>query len=118
MQVNQKQNKKKLSFFYFDNSYPLGYVPQRKYQHGKRYRIETDASTSETKAAYEKGREKNKDLNRIISSYPKTKILNNDTVLQHFLRYHRAYHPTENSHRGIEKIFEMTIRLFNNIISS
>lgn len=82
-----------------------GYVPQRKFQHGTRYRIETDACTSESKATYEKGRQKTRDLQRTISSYPKTKSLNSDTVLQHFLDYHRAYHPTENSTRGKYNVF-------------
>jgi hypothetical protein len=77
-----------------------GYVPQRKYQHGSRYRLETDACISTTKNTYEKGRQDTKVLQRTINSYPKTKGLNSDTVLQHFLDYHRAYHPTENSQRG------------------
>lgn len=88
---------------------PSGYVPQRKSQHGNRYRVETDACITETKAIYEKGRQKNKDLNRTISAYPKTKSLNNETVIKHFLDYHQAYHPTENSRRGTENISEMII---------
>ncbi len=84
-----------------------GYVPQLKYEHGSRYRIETNASKSKTKVAYEKGRQKTRDLQRVISSYPKTKSLNSDTVLQHFLDYHRAYHPTENSSQGRSSFFEM-----------
>lgn len=87
--------------FDLDNFHPIvGYVPQRKFQHGNRYRIETDACTSETKATYENGRQKIRDLQRTIGSYPKTKSLNSDTVLRHFLDYHRAYHPTENASRG------------------
>jgi hypothetical protein len=87
----------KFSFvFYFENYYPSGYIPQRKHQHGNSYRIETNSCISETKATYEKGRQKKKDLQRTISTYTKTKSLNSDKVLQHFLDYHRAYHPTEN----------------------
>ncbi len=93
--------------FPFHSYVSSGYVPQLKYEHGSRYRIETNASKSKTKAAYEKGRQKTRDLQRVISSYPKTKSLNSDTVLQHFLDYHRAYHPTENSSRGRSSFFEM-----------
>ncbi len=77
-----------------------GYVPQRQNEFGSRYRIETDASKAKTKAAYEKGRQKAKDLQRMISSYPKTKSINSDTVIQHFLDHHRAYYPIKNSTQG------------------
>lgn len=86
-----------------------GYVPQRKYQLGNRYRIETDACLSETKNTYEKGREDLKDLKRTISAYPKTQNLNSETTVKHFLDYHRAYHPLEKSQKGISLI---DIRLY------
>jgi hypothetical protein len=104
---------KKLFFSFLSNS--SGYVPQRKYQHGNRYRIETDACTTSTKATYEKGRRKEKDLLRTINSYPKTKGLNSGTVLQHFLDYYRAYHPTDYSQGGISENFRNEIILVCNI---
>jgi hypothetical protein len=55
----------------------------------------------ETKNAYEKGRENVKDLKHTIAGYPKTKSLNSDTTLKHFLDYHRAYHPLEKLQKGI-----------------
>ncbi|CAF0869572.1 unnamed protein product [Rotaria sordida] len=82
-----------------------GYVPQRKYQHGNRYRIETDACVAGTKTAYEKERQKVQDLQRTISAYPKTKSSNSGTVLKHFLDYHRAYHPTECSQQDDRRPF-------------
>ena len=77
-----------------------GYVPQRKYQNGARYRIETDACNATTKATYEQERQKMRNLDRTISAYPKSKPLNSETVVKHVLDYHRAYHPTEISQRG------------------
>lgn len=109
------------SLFYFFPSLSLirkrlGYVPQRKYQHGNRYRIETDACNTTTKATYEKGRQKTRELERTISAYPKTKSLNSGTVLQHFLDYHRAYHPTELSQRGSISFFMLFPNPFSPIL--
>ena len=82
-------------------SYILGYVPQRKYQHGNRYRIETDACITGTHQTNEYEKQKTQNLQRSISAYPKTKELNSATVVKHFLDYHRAYHPTESSQQSI-----------------
>ena len=74
-----------------------GYIPQRKYQLGNRYRVETNACLSETKAVYEKVKNEAKQLQKTIANYPKTQNLNSETVVKHFLDYHRAYNPNESS---------------------
>lgn len=80
-----------------------GYIPQRKYQLGNRYRVESEACLIGTKAAYERARGKTREMQQIIGGYPKTQDLNSGTVVKHFLDYHRAYHPTEGSKRGKKK---------------
>ncbi|CAF5084253.1 unnamed protein product, partial [Rotaria socialis] len=75
--------------------------PQRKYQHGNRYRIETDACVTGTQAAYARGRQQIQELQRTVNAYPKTRSLNSGTVVKHFLDYHRAYHPNEISQQGL-----------------
>ena len=75
----------------------LGYIPQRKYQLGNRYRVESDACLSATKAVYEKGKNDNKELRNTIANYPKTQSLNSETVVKHFLDFHRAYNPNQYS---------------------
>ncbi|CAM4924275.1 unnamed protein product [Rotaria socialis] len=82
-----------------------GYVPQRKYQHGNRYRIETDACVTGTQAAYARGRQQIQELQRTVSAYPKTRSLNSGTVVKHFLDYHRAYHPNEISQQEDRRPF-------------
>jgi len=81
----------------------LGYIPQRKYQFGTRYRVESDVCLSGTKAAYEQAKTQAKELRNTISAHPKTQNLNNGTVVKHFLDYHRAYNPIEGSQKSIGK---------------
>lgn len=85
----------------------LGYIPQRKFQLGNRYRVETDACLTGTKTTYEQGRNREKELRKIVASYPKTQSVNNPTVVKHFLDYHRAYNPMDNSQ--LSKISSMII---------
>jgi hypothetical protein len=98
----------------FDNiQFLLGYIPQRKYQLGNRYRIEANTCLSGTRASYDKSKNQAKELRRIIAAYPKTPSVNNDTVVKHFLDYHRAYNPTEGSQQSREE----KKRSFCNLIS-
>ena len=83
--------------FVFDE---LGYIPQRKFQLGNRYRVESDACLTGTKASYEQGKNRESELRKIIAAYPKTQSVNNGTVVKHFLDYHRAYNPNEISQRS------------------
>ncbi|CAF4520796.1 unnamed protein product [Rotaria socialis] len=82
-----------------------GYIPQRKYQLGNRYRTESDACLIGTKAAYEDAKNKSKLLRNTVAAYPKTKSLNSGTVIKHFLDFHRAYNPNENSQRTDRRQF-------------
>ncbi|CAF0924639.1 unnamed protein product [Adineta steineri] len=82
-----------------------GYVPQRKYQHSNRYRVETDACLSQTKNAYEQGRQNVRELKSAIAGYPKTQSTNSDTTVKHFLDYHRAYHPLQNAQKDDRRPF-------------
>ena len=79
-----------------------GYIPQRKFQLGNRYRVETDACLSGTKAAYEEAKKQSEELRNTIEAYPKTRSLNSETVVKHFLDYHRAYNPTEGSQQSTD----------------
>ena len=67
---------------------------------GNRYRVETDACLTGTKAAYNRSKSQERELRKIIAAYPKTQSVNNGTVVKHFLDYHRAYKPTESSQQG------------------
>lgn len=82
-----------------------GYIPQRKFQIGNRYRVETDACLEGSKAAYERAKAKTKALNNTIAAYPKTDSLNSATVVKHFLDYHRSYNPNEASQRTDRRPF-------------
>ncbi|CAF0744732.1 unnamed protein product [Rotaria sordida] len=82
-----------------------GYIPQRKFQLGNRYRVETDGCLSETKVMHEQTKNKSKELRNIIAAYPKTKSLNSETVIKHFLDFHRAYNPTESSQTSDRRVF-------------
>ncbi|CAF2533348.1 unnamed protein product [Rotaria sp. Silwood2] len=82
-----------------------GYIPQRKFQLGNRYRVDTDVCLSGTKATYEEAKNKSKELRNTIASYPKTKSLNSETVVKHFLDFHRAYNPTESSQTSDRRVF-------------
>jgi len=74
-----------------------GYVPQWKFQHGNRFRVETDVASVSSKNSYDEHKKNYRDFQNLIQSYPKTQSLNNGTVVKHFLDYHRAHHPTEAS---------------------
>jgi hypothetical protein len=89
-----------------------GYIPQRKYQLGNRYRVETDACLAGTKASYDQAKHRSHELRNIIAAYPKTQSLNSETVVKHFLDYHRAYNPTEGSQQSIDKRKRFKKRLF------
>ncbi|CAF0782401.1 unnamed protein product [Rotaria sp. Silwood1] len=82
-----------------------GYIPQRKFQLGNRYRVETDSCLSGTKVAYEHAKIKSKELRNTIAGYPKTQSLNSETVVKHFLDFHRAYNPTESSQTSDRRVF-------------
>lgn len=62
--------------------------------------MESDACLTGTKATYEQGKTREKELRKIIAAYPKTQSVNNGTVVKHFLDYHRAYNPMENSQQS------------------
>jgi len=81
-----------------------GYIPQRKYQLGNRYRVEANVCLAGSRASYEQEKNKNKILRSIIAAYPKTQSINSGTVVKHFLDFHRAYHPIEGSEQSIKKI--------------
>jgi hypothetical protein len=68
---------------------------------GNRFRVEADACLSGTKATYNQGKLQEKELRNIIAAYPKTKSVNSETVVKHFLDFHRAYNPTDGSQQGI-----------------
>ncbi|CAF0917529.1 unnamed protein product [Didymodactylos carnosus] len=98
----QLQEQKALEDPYETHEFPdgllpgyTGYVPQRKFQHGDRYRVETDECLVNSKKEYDDAKQKINDLQRTIASYPKPLSLNNDRTVKHFLDYHRAYHPNE-----------------------
>jgi hypothetical protein len=80
-----------------------GYIPQRKYQLGNRYRVEANLCLAGTKASYEHAKNQNKKLRNIIAGYPKTQSVNSGTTVKHFLDFHRAYNPTEGSQQSITK---------------
>ncbi|UJR37680.1 hypothetical protein I4U23_030375 [Adineta vaga] len=82
-----------------------GYIPQRKYQLGNRYRVETNVCLSGTKAAYERAKTQAKDLRNSIVAYPKSQSLNSATVVKHFLDYHQAYHPPVNGQQSDRRLF-------------
>jgi hypothetical protein len=94
-----------------------GYIPQRKYQLGNRYRVEANVCLAGTKASYDQSKTQAKELRRIIASYPKTQSVNNDTVVKHFLDYHRAYNPTEGSQQSRERE-EKAVLIFISLKSS
>ncbi|UJR08546.1 hypothetical protein I4U23_012808 [Adineta vaga] len=110
--VKQEEVKYDLSDPYVTREFPdglipgyAGYVPQRKYQHGDRYRIETDACLGQTKNTYEQGRQDLRELKNTISAYPKTQSTNSATTVKHFLDYHRAYHPLESVQKDDHRPF-------------
>ncbi|CAF1185704.1 unnamed protein product [Adineta ricciae] len=82
-----------------------GYIPQRKYQLGNRYRVETNLCLSGTKSVYEKAKNQAKDLRHSIATYPKPQSVNSETVVKHYLDYHPAYHPLENAPRNDRRLF-------------
>ncbi|CAF0843115.1 unnamed protein product [Adineta steineri] len=82
-----------------------GYIPQRKYQLGNRYRVETNLCQSTTKAAYEQARNQAKELRNSIAGYPKPQNSNSETVVKHFLDYHRAYNPSTNPQQSDRRVF-------------
>jgi len=77
-----------------------GYIPQRKYQLGNRYRVEANVCLAGTKASYEQSKLQEKQLRNAIAAYPKTQSVNCETVVKHFLDYHRAYNPTKCSQQS------------------
>lgn len=85
---------------FFDVVLPKGYVPQWKFQHGNRFRVETDVASVSSKNSYDEHKKNYRNFQNLIQSYPKTQSLNNGTVVKHFLDYHRAHHPTDASQQG------------------
>ena len=86
-----------------DKNILSGYIPQRKFQHGHRYRVETDACSVSTRSSFEDRQHQSRSLRETISSYPKTPSLNSGTVVKHFLDYHRANYPTASSQQGRDR---------------
>ncbi|CAF1180505.1 unnamed protein product, partial [Didymodactylos carnosus] len=82
-----------------------GYIPQRKFQHGDRYRVETDECVANSKQDYGEGKQKINNLQRTIASYSKPSNLNSNRIVKHFLDYHRAYHPSEMSKMSDRRLF-------------
>ncbi len=103
--------------FIVDIQFISGYIPQRKYQLGNRYRVEADVCLAGTRAVYEHAKNQSKELRKIIAAYPKTQSVNNDTVVKHFLDYHRAYNPTEGSQQSRERE-EKAVLIFISLKSS